>query len=427
MPYKITHRANHTVEVEAELDAETVARERSTIVQAIRRRAQVPGFRPGKAPVAAVQARFGDDIRSELEEQLTGRLLREVFDGEDELHPITHPRLSDVRMNDEDGFRFTAEMEVRPHYELADLADLELPEVSLEVSEAEVDAELANVAEEHGIWEPVDDEAALDGFLVEADLHGVMEDSDEEPYTEKDARFVLGDESIPAQINEARQGARAGEQRVAERRFDDDDSNEQRAGKTVRYTIDVKGLKRKQIPNIDDELAKTIGLDSLAELRERITEVLERNKRAQRRETWRRHLLDRLAEGADVNDLPSSLVQSAVREDLNRFAYSMAMQGVAPDADQVDWQELSAKLEPGARKKVLDGLILEQLADEWQLPVPEAEVDAFITAEAGRLGLPPAEHKANLANEDKLAELRHSAKISATIDEMIRRAGGEVG
>lgn len=427
MPYKITHRANHTVEVEAELDADTVARERSTIVQAIRRRAQVPGFRPGKAPIAAVQARFGDDIRSELEEQLTGRLLREVFDGEDELHPITHPRLSDVRMNDEDGFRFTAEMEVRPHYELADLADLELPEVSLEVSEAEVDAELANVAEEHGTWEPVDDEAALDGFLVEADLHGVMEDSDEEPYTEKDARFVLGDESIPAQINEALQGARAGEQRVAERRFDDDDSNEQRAGKTVRYTIDVKGLKRKQIPNIDDELAKTIGLDSLAELRERITEVLERNKRAQRRETWRRHLLDLLAEGADVNDLPSSLVQSAVREDLNRFAYSMAMQGVAPDADQVDWQELSAKLEPGARKKVLDGLILEQLADEWQLPVPEAEVDAFITAEAGRLGLPPTEHKANLANEDKLAELRHSAKISATIDEMIRRAGGEVG
>jgi trigger factor len=426
MPYKITHRANHTVEVEAELDAEAVERERSTIVQAVRRRASVPGFRPGKAPVAAVQARFGDDIRSELEEQLTGRLLREVFDGEDDLHPITHPRLSDVRMDDADGFRFTAEMEVRPHYELADLVDLQLPEVSLDVSEAEVDAELANVAEEHGTWEPVDDEVAVDGFLVEADLHGVMEDSDEEPYTEKDARFVLGDDSVPEQINEALQGTRPGEQRVAERRFDDDDPNEGRAGKTVRYTIDVKGLKRKQIPDVDDELAKTIGLDSLDELRERIGEVLERNKRAQRRETWRRHLLDRLAEGADVNDLPSSLVQSAVREDLNRFAYSMAMQGVAPDSDQVDWQELSAKLEPGARKRVLDGLILEQLADEWELPVPESEVDAVVAAEARRLGVPAAEHKANLAKEDKLAELRHSAKISATIDEMIRRAGGEV-
>jgi trigger factor len=426
MPYKMTHRANHTVEIEAELDADTVAEERSTIVQAIRKRARVPGFRPGKAPIAAVQARFGDDIRAELEEQLTGRLLREVFDAEDDLHPITHPRLRDVQLDDERGFRFTAEMEVRPHYELVDLADLELSEVSLEVNEAEVEAELAKVAEEHGTWEPADGEAAIDGMLVEADLRGDMEDSDEEPYAEQDARFVLGDESVPPQISEALQGARAGEQRVAERRFDDDDPNDHRAGKTVRYTIDVKALKRKQIPELDDDLAKTVGLDSLAELRLRINEVLGRNKKAQRRETWRRHLLDQLAEGADVNDLPSSLVQSAVREDLNRFAYSMAMQGLAPNADQVDWQELSAKLEPGARKRVLDGLILEQLADEWQIPVPEAEVDAVVTAEARRLGLPPAEHKANLAKEDRLAGLRHSARVSATIDEMIRRAGGEV-
>lgn len=426
MPYKITHRSNHTVEVEAELDAESVARERSTIVQAIRSRARVPGFRPGKAPVAAVQARFGDDIRAELEEQLTGRLLREVFDGEDNLHPITYPRLRDVRFDDDHGFRFTAEMEVRPHYDLVDLAGLQLPEVSLEVNDAEIDAELAHVAEEHGTWEPADDQAAVDGTLVEADLHGVMEESDEEPYTEQDARFVLGDESVPPQINEALQGVQAGEQRTAERRFDDDDPNPSRAGKTVRYTIDVKTLKRKQVPKVDDDLAKTIGLDSLSELRARIGEALERNKRAQRRETWRRYLLDQLAEGADVNDLPSSLVQSAVREDLNRFAYSMAMRGVAPDADQVDWQELSAKLEPGARRRVLDGLILEQLADEWQIPVPEAEVDAVITAEASRLGLPPAEHKANLAKEERLADLRHSARISATIEEMIRRAGGEV-
>ena len=426
MPYKITHRANHTVEVEAELDAETVAKERSNIVLAIRKRAQVPGFRPGKAPIAAVQARFGDDIRAELEEQLTGRLLRELFDGEDDLHPITHPKLRDVRLDTEHGFRFIAEMEVRPHYELVDPGQIELPDVSLEVTEAEVDAELAKVAEEHGTWEPADDREAVDGMLVEADLRGIMEESDQEPYAEQDARFVLGDESVPPQINEALQGVRAGQQRFAERRFDDDDPNEQRAGKTVRYTIDVKALKRKQIPAIDDDLAKTIGLDSLADLRERIVEVLERNKKAQRRETWRRHLLDRLSAELDVNELPSSLVQSAVREDLNRFAYSMAMRGLAPDADQVDWQELSAKLEPGARRRVLDGLIVEQLADEWQVPVPEVEVDAVVTAEARRLGVPPAEHKANLAKQDRLAGLRHSARVSATIDEMIRRAGGEV-
>jgi trigger factor len=263
-------------------------------------------------------------------------------------------------------------------------------------------------------------------MLVEADLHGDMEDSEEESYHEHDARFVIGHESVPPQINESLQGARVGERRVAERRFDEDDANERRAGKTVRYSIDVKALKRKIVPPVDDELARTLGLESVDELKQRITEMLERNKRAQRRETWRRSILDHLERELDANDLPSSLVQSAVREDLNRFAYSMAMQGVAPESDQVDWQELAAKVEPGARARVLDMLVLEQLAETWEIGVPEAEVDAVVAAEAQRLRVPPGEHKANLAKEGKLDDLRHSARISATIDEMIRRAGVEV-
>jgi trigger factor len=426
MSYKLTHRANYTVEVAAELDADAVDRQRTEIIRTLRRRAQVPGFRPGKAPEAAVRARYGSDIRAELSDQLTGMALREMFEQEENLHPLTHPELSGVEFSEDGVFRFTAVMEVRPLYDLPDLDGVELPDTSLEITEAELEGELEKAAEEHATWEPADDDEAGDGTLVEADLHGEMEGSDEEPYHEQDARFVLGHESVPAQINEALQGARVGDQRVAERRFDDEDPNEARAGKTVRYTIDVKALKRKVVPPVDEELAKTIGLDSLEEVRERITEVLQRNKRAQRRETWRRFLLDGLEVGIDTGDLPSSLVQSAVREDLNRFAYSLAMQGMAPDSEQVDWQEMAAKVEPGARKRVLDMLVIEQLAERWEVPVPEAEVDAVVSAEAQRLGVPPAEHKANLAKEDKLESLRHSARISATIDEMIRRAGGEV-
>jgi FKBP-type peptidyl-prolyl cis-trans isomerase (trigger factor) len=155
-------------------------------------------------------------------------------------------------------------------------------------------------------------------------------------------------------------------------------------------------------------------------------EVLGSSKRRQRREQWRRALLDHLEAGLDANELPPSLVSSAVREDLNRFAYSMAMQGVAPASSDINWQELAARVEPGSRRRVLDMLVLEQLADDWQMAVPEADVDAYISLEARQQGIPPAEHKANLAKEHKLEDLRGSARISATIDEMIRRVGGEV-
>jgi trigger factor len=101
MPYTLNHRANHTVEVTAELDAATVDRERETIIRGFSRRARVPGFRPGKAPAAAVRARFGSEIQDELQEHLTGVLMREVFDGDDGLEPLTQPQLSAIGFSDE--------------------------------------------------------------------------------------------------------------------------------------------------------------------------------------------------------------------------------------------------------------------------------------------------------------------------------------
>lgn len=426
MPYTLSTQPNFTVEVSAHATPETVDTERQAIVRSLRGRVQVPGFRRGKAPQSVVESRFAEDIRSELAEHLAGRLWEEVFDAEESLQPLTNPRVKEQGFDDDGTFRFVAELEVRPSYDLPELEAVELPEVNLEVSDAEIDDELAKLQQEHATWVPADDAAAEDGLLVEADLHGEMEGSDDEPYTEEGARFRIGADEVPDEINEALQGARVGEQRVAERRFPDDDPKRERAGKTVRYTIDVKALKRQELPPVDDELAKGMGLESLDELRERISEVLQRQKVAQRRDRWRRHILDHLESGIDEGDLPKSLVQSAVREDLNRFAYSMAMQGMAPDSDQVNWQEMAARFEPQARRKVLDELVLEQLSEAWGVEVPESDVDAFIHAEAHRLGLPPAEHKANLAKEHRLEQIRHAARVAATVDEMIRRAGGEV-
>lgn len=426
MPYTLTHRANHTVEVSANLESAVVDRERDTIIRNLRSKVSVPGFRPGKAPVAAVRARFSDEIRDELQEHLTGVLWREFFEGESEVEPLTNPQIRNLEFSDDGGFGFTAELEVRPRYELPELTELDLPESSLEVSDAEIDEELARVQEEQAVWEPAEDDEAADGMLVEVDLRGEVEGSDGDPYTEDGASFVIGSGSAPPEVNEALQGAQVGDERVATKVLPDDLEDAEKAGKTVTYTISVKGLKRKVLPEVDDDLATTIGLEDLAALRQRIHDVLEQQKRGERRNSWRRFVLDHLETEIDQAELPSSLVQSTLREQLDRYAYTMAMQGMDFDPEKINWQEISAKAEPAARQEVLDTLILEQLAESWAIPVPEAEVDTYIAAEAARQGLPPAEHKANLAAERKLERVRHAARIAATVDEMIRRAGGEV-
>ena len=426
MPYTLTHRANHTVEISAHLESTEVDRERDGIVRKFRSKASVPGFRAGKAPVAAIRARFADDIREELQEHLTGLLWGEVFDGESEIEPITNPQIRELSFAEDGTFSFTAELEVRPRYDLPELGDLSLPEISLEISEAEIDEELAKVQEEQAVWEPAEEEQAGDGMLAEVDLRGEVEGSDDEPYTEDGASLIVGSESVPPEINEALQGSKIGDERVAIKTLPEDLEDKDKAGKTVTYTISVKGLKRKVLPEIDDDLATTIGLESLEELRQRVHDVLEQQKRGERRNSWRRFVLDHLETNIDQAELPSSLVQSTLKEQLDRYAYTMAMQGVEFDPEKVDWHEISAKAEPAARQEVVDTLILEQLAETWKTPVPEAEVDAYVAAEAARHGVPPAEHKANLAAERKLERVRHAARVAATVDEMIRRAGGEV-
>ncbi len=426
MPYSLTRSANHTIEVAAHLDAEAVDRERQTIIRTIRGKARIPGFRPGKAPEAAVRARFAEEILEELKEHLAGVLWREVVNDEADLRPLTEPKIQNLEFGDDGGFRLSAQFEVRPDYQIGDLGGIELPVVSVEVTEAEIDEELEKVREEQATWEPADDAAAEDGMLVEAELHGTVEGNEDDPYNENDARFIVGSEAVPPEINEALQGARVGEERHAEKILPEDLENAERAGKKVRYTIAVQALKHKVLPEIDGDLATSIGLDSLDELRERIANVLKSRKISDRRSRWRREVLDHLERDIDQGELPPSLVQATLREQLDRYAYAMAMQGGNVDPDTINWQEVAAKAEPAARQEVLDTLILEQLAESWEIPVPEADVDAYLGAEAARRHIPVAEHKANVAAENRLENIRHAARIAATVDEMIRRAGGEV-
>lgn len=426
MPYTLTPRANHTVELTARLAADVVERERQSILDQLRRRASVPGFRPGKAPLTLVRSRFAEEIHDQLEDRLSDAVWREVLEGDQPLQPITMPRVQDRGFDPDGSFRYVAAVEVRPRFELPDVAGLSLSQSSLEVSGAEIEAELEKVRQEHGTWVPADEESAAEGLLVEADIAREVEGEESGQQQEERTRFVLGDAGVPPEIGEALRGARVGEVREAARVLLADEGESQGPGKTVRFRMRVQGLKRKALPEVDDGLAQTVGLESLEALRERIGEVLAMQKRGERRRAWRRALLDQLEAALDPNDLPPTLVSAALREDVNRFAYSMAMQGMPIKPEEVNWSEIASRLEPGVRRRVLDDLVLEQLADRWSVETPEEAVDAVILEQAERLGIPPAEHRANLTKEDKLEDLRHAARMSVTVDEMIRRAGGEV-
>lgn len=431
MPHEITKKPDFTVEIAASLDAEAVSKERETIVRSLRGQARVPGFRPGKAPLSAIRARYAEEIKGDLVEHLATLLWRQVLE-EDEFEPLTNPEFDAMDFDDDGGFSLRAHLEVRPQWDLPSLEGVTVPEVAVDVSEGEVEAELERVCEEQASWEPAEDAAtAVDGMMVEADVTISVEGSEEEPKVEENARIVVGDAGVPPEISEALQGAAAGETKVVDGSIskeadDGEEPSDPPQQQNIRYSLEIKALKVKAVPEANDDLAKNIGLEDLAELKERIDTVLKNQKLSTRRDQQRRHILDHLEDGMDVDNLPPTLVKDAVNEDLQRFAYQLAMQGQSPDFDQADWHTMRAKIEPASRKRVLDTLILEQLAQQWEVPVPEQDVDDYVAAEAQRKGIPFAEHKANLAAEHKIEQIRHAARMAETVNELLRRAGVEV-
>jgi len=427
MAYKLNRRPDHTVEVEATLEADTVDAERMKILQSYRRKARIPGFRPGKAPLAVVRSHYGREVEEELRNGLSERVFHELVDQEEDFVPLTPLNVVQARVEDDGSFHLEGELEVRPVFELPQLEDLSLPEIEVAVSDADIDEELDKVRAEQAAWEPAGEDAtAQEGLLIEMDIHGEVIEGEGDPFHEEGVRFVLGEEGVFPEIQEALAGVRAGEERTVEKTFEADDDAEEPAAKTVRYRMTVHGLKRRLLPDLDDGFAQGMGFDNVEALRQRAREVLERTRHKDRRSQWRRALLDQLEEGLDLNQLPGALVREGLREDLERYAYMMAMQGKQLEDEETDWQEVSARMEPEVRKRVLDNLILEQLADRWEIGVPEEDVQAYLEADARKKGVPLGEHVANLNKEGQLEGLRNAARLSATVDELIRRAGGEV-
>ncbi len=429
MTHQITRHPDHSVEIIADLDKPAVDREREVIARKLRAQAHVPGFRPGKAPLSAVRARYAEEIHEELTEHLAGLLWRQILDDEEDFQPLTQPQFEEMGFDDDGAFSFKARLEIRPEFDLPSLEGYELPQHSIEVAEAEIQSELEGVCEENASWEPAPDDTEVgDGMMVEVDFSAEVDGSEEPPTVEENARIIVGSDGIPTEISEALQGARVGEQRIAVREVTNEKNGSEEgvdaATGAATYTMTLNAIKEKSLPEIDDELAKNMGLEDLDQLKERIVEVLGNRKASERRDRWRRHVLDHLEQGVDHENLPPTLVKEAVQGDVQRFVYHQAMQGQAPD-EQMDYQALRARFEPESRLRVLDTLVLEQLGNQWEIDVPENDVDAYIAGEAHQKGIPPAEHKANLVKENRLDGLRHAALMTAIVSELLKRVGAE--
>jgi len=366
-----------------EVDAEDVERETRVVLQSYRKKARIPGFRPGKAPMSVVRSHF----TKELEEDVRERVLSSSFlkaTREKGLEPIGDPSLEDVSHEEGQPLTFNTVFEVLPEIEPKGCNDVSVTQAAVKIEDEDVEKALEELRQARVQLVAEEDREAVQGDVVYVDVEGTPDTG--EAFQRERMPIEIGAENNLAQFNEKLTGARAGATVEFPVDYPEDYGSENLAGKRVEYRLQVREVKRPVLPDLDDEFAKDLGeFEDLVALRSKVREDLEHRKKHEVEAATRQAVLDKvLIENPVV--LPEVLVQDEVRRRLESFVRNMAMQGVNPEKAEIDWESLRKEQDGPARKAVHARLLLDAVAKVQEIHVEPKEIEERIREDAKRIG-----------------------------------------
>jgi trigger factor len=368
---------------------------------------KVPGFRQGKVPPQVLQARIGREriFREAVESHIGGWFLNAAAGTR--IRPVAAPEYDyELPTSEDDEFSFTATVAVQPKPDVADWTQLEVPYEEPELPEGLVDQEVEALRESVAELAPVEGRAAKTGDVV------VIDALDENGEGQRDLVVELGDGRLVEEIERALTGASQGEKKQVE--FD------AAGGETAKATVEVKEIKEKVLPPLDDELARAASeFDTLDELRadieRRVREVLDEEAETR----FRAEAIDRLVEASKVQ-VGGPLVEARTRELLNGLGRSLESRGISAEAYfQLTGQsaeQLVQRMSAEAALSVARELVLEAVADQLGLQVDDAEIEELIREQAELAEDDPDEAVEQVFDSGRQEVLRQDLRLRKALD-----------
>jgi trigger factor len=403
-------------ELEIEIPAEEVTRETETLVQKYQKLARLPGFRVGHVPASVIRQRFREEIKSEVTETLVPRYFRKQTEKQG-LIPVSQPRITDLHIHDGEPLRFKASFEVLPEVKVEGYKELRADHPAITVTDEEVEQTLEHLREEHATFTVIEGSSLGDGDYAEASLDGKPKEGEAPPVHMDKVNIEIGGKNTMPEFNEHLRGAAAGDERTFDVVYPDDAPDKRLAGKTFTYTVKVQAIKQKNLPELNDEFAKTLGeFTTLANLRQRIREGMEAE---------RKHAAERAAKDKLVADLvqrnefevPESLVEHQIDVRLERGLRALAAQGMsAEQMKKMDMGRLRGGQREQATQEVKSSLLLERIADLENIQVSDEEVDREIAALAEQSKQTVEAIRARLTRDGALDRIRSRIRHEKSLD-----------
>ena len=382
MKTSLTELPDSRVRVEVEVEPADVEHSVEHAAGHLAEDARMPGFRRGKVPPRLIVQRFGREtvLDAALREFLPSWYERAVLDSG--ITPIGDPDLNVSGLPDEgEPLEFSIEVAVRPTAELGDYKGLEVGRAEPEVPEEALESELDRLREGFASLNPVERDAGPGDVLV-IDYSGTI---DGEPFEGSDARdflVELGGGGLLPEFDAALTGAAAGDERSIEVAFPDDHRPEELAGRTATFEVQVKEVREKELPELDDEFAADASeFETLGELRESIRERIAEALEQRADDEFRQAAVDAAAERATI-DLPDEIVRARATDSLERLERQLSAQGIDPETyfrvQGRSRDELIAEAMPSAEQALRREATLSSVADAERIEVSDDDlIDAL--------------------------------------------------
>ena len=366
--YKVTLPAS---ELEERLNGELTT---------LKDRVKINGFRPGKVPMAHLRKLYGRSVMAEVVQNAVNEANRKIIE-DNSLKLAMEPKIDmaggqeevEKALQAKGDLDFTVALEVLPEFELADLADVSVKKQVAEVSDEDLETAIQNMAKQNRTFAPKDG-AAQDGDRVTVDFVGTIEGEAFDGGTASDIDVDLGSNTFIPGFEEQLVGAKADEEKTLNVTFPETYASEKLAGKAAEFAVKVKAVQAANDVVIDDELAKTFGMEDLGKLKEAVKGAIGRDFEAQSRRKLKKELLDAL-DTKYTFALPEGLVEqefnavwSQVEADLKNNNRSFADEDTTEEAARAEYQKI-------AERRVRLGLVLAQVGEKADIKVSDEEVN----------------------------------------------------
>jgi trigger factor len=391
-----------TKKITITLPADGVQKKLDKAYGKLQRETKLKGFRRGKVPRKVVVRHYQGQVEAEVGEQLVQESYFDAIEKE-KVDPVVHPDISDPKFNEDGTFIYVANIDIRPEFELGDYKGIEIEKDADEISDAAVDVEIEELRRDMAPLKSVEGRGVENGDVIVVDFEGFHNGKAMKEVKNDNYSVDVGTGKLSPEFEEKLVGMKEGEDASHEVDFPAHYNNPVLAGKKVEFRVQVKDVKERVLPEINDEFAKDVdeNYTSVDDLKTDVRARLQKQKDAQATGEFTDKLMQKLLETHEF-EVPERLVRFEVEEMIKTTEKSLEQQGMNLESAGVNRDELAEQSKETAEKRVRGDFILKKIAETEEIKVKDEDMERAFKRIGDQYNMPVAKVKEFFGNRDDL-------------------------